>query len=225
MALFIVDSNLIVDWRQDIEDDLQDALFEEWFVSSDPGRPAWLERELANCNKSFKVLSMHHSPLFFGYHWTNWTKPSHGRNNPQKRRRLLRLLQEHGVQVIFSGHDHIYQHNVLRNSIKDSPGVEEIHFVVSSGGGVPLRNPKSAGEMERIQRYYLEEGFEVEPLMQVKVFHYCLVQVDAFEMRIQTFEVPRDADEHLRLLEEIVVPEPVVEHKSLDKANRLNVEF
>ena len=205
VALFVVDTNLIMDWRQEIEDDVQDELFEKWFVSGDPGHPAWLERALASCNKPFKVLSMHHSPLFFGYHWTDWTKPSYGRDNPQKRRRLLRLLQEHGVQVVFSGHDHIYQHNVLRHSTKDSLGVEEIHFIVSSGGGVPLRDPKSDEEMERIRQYYLEEGFEVEPLMQEKVFHYCLVQVDSSEMRIRTFEVARDGDEPPGLLEEIVV--------------------
>ena len=205
MALFVVDSNLIMDWRQEIEDDMQDALFEEWFVSGDPGRPAWLERALASCDKPFKVVSMHHSPFSFGYHWTSWIKPSYGRGNPRKRRRLLRVLREQGVQVVFSGHDHIYQHNVLRNSTDDSLGVEEIHFVVSSSGGVPLRDRKSDEEMEQIRRYYLEEGFEVEPLMQEKVFHYCLVEVDSSEMRIRTFEVARDGDARPGLLEEIVV--------------------
>ena len=206
ITLFIVDTNLIIDWKQDIEDSLQDDLFEKWFVSSDPSRPAWLERALANCSKSFKVISMHHSPLSFGYHWKDWTNPAFGRNMSQKRRRLVRLLQMHGVQVVFSGHDHIYLHNVLRSSTKDTLGAGEIHLIGSSGGGVPLRDPKSTEEIKHIQQYYLQAGFEVELLRQEKVYHYCLVRVDSSEMRIQTFEVTGDTDEHLRLLEEMVVP-------------------
>ena len=213
VALFVLDTNLIMDGKQEIENSLQDDLFEKWFVSSDPSRPAWLEQELAGCNKPFKVMSMHHPLFSFGHHWKDWMNPALGRKVPQKRRRLLRLLQTHGVQAVFSGHDHIYQHNVLRNPTEGNPGVEEIHFIVSSGGGVPLRDPKSAKEIEHIQQYYLEAAFEVKPLMQVKVFHYCLVHVDFSEMRIQTFVVARDADENHRLLEEIIIPNPVVEHR------------
>lgn len=207
VALFVVDSNLIIDQKQGIEDDRQDDLFNEWFLSGDPNHPAWLERELARCDKPFKVISMHHSPLSFGYHWRDWVNPAYGRNISQKRRQLLRLLQSHGVQVIFSGHDHIYQHNVLRNTIQSPLGVEEIHGIVSSGGGVPIRRPRSAEEVEEIRQYYIEESLEIEPSDQKKAHHYCLVHVDASQMRIQTFEVTRNNEP--RLWEEIIIPKPL----------------
>ena len=37
-AFFVVDSNLIIDQYQSIDDDEQDALFRKWFVSDDPDK-------------------------------------------------------------------------------------------------------------------------------------------------------------------------------------------
>jgi hypothetical protein len=212
VTLFVVDSSVIMDHKQDIEDEAQDELFEKWFVSSDPDRPAWLERELDRCNTSFKVVSMHHPPLSFGHHWKDWFNPAYGPDAPQKRRRLLHLFCEHGVQVIFSGHDHVYQHNVLRCSTREDTGVEVIHGIVSSGGGAPIRDPRSIRQMKEIQQYYFDEGLEVEPLMQEDIHHYCLVHVNSYEMRIQTFGVTLDTVEHPVLLEEITIPKPEVKH-------------
>lgn len=206
MALFVVDTNIALDWRGDIGDDLQDDLFEEWFVSSDPDRPAWLERELADCDKAFKVVSMHHSPFSFGPHWKDWIEPKYGRDVSQKRKLLVNLFQKHGVQVVFSGHDHIYQHNVLRNSVDNPFGVERIHFIVSSGGGAPIRAPRFTRTLRKIRQHYLQEGFDVQYSVQRRVYHYCLVRVDASQMRIQTFEVEKNRAP--RLWEEIVIPKP-----------------
>ena len=39
-------SNLIVDQYQLIDDEEQERLFREWFVSGDAAEPSWLEKEL-----------------------------------------------------------------------------------------------------------------------------------------------------------------------------------
>lgn len=204
--LFVVDSDIIIDWKDELEDGFQDELFQEWFVSDDLENPAWLERGLASSGKTFKIVSMHHSPLSFGNHWKDWKKPSFGRNGNLKRRKLIETLQKHRVQVVFSGHDHIYQHNLLSYPSDDGSGNGEIHFIVSSGGGVPLRDPKSAEEIEYIKNFYHQEGLEAANLIQEKVFHYCLVEVDSTEMRIETIKVPQDPDEPPAIIEKIIIP-------------------
>ena len=80
-----------------------------------------------------------------------------------------------------------------------------------------MRHRRSAKAMEEIAQYYLSQGFQVEPLMQEDIHHYCLVHVHPSEMRIQTFAVMPDRDEAPELLEEIVIPR--AEHASLDPTN------
>ncbi len=205
MGLFVVDSNVMIDWKGEIEDDEQDRLFAEWFVSGDPDCPGWLEDELKSCDKPFKVVSMHHCPVSFGHHWTDWISDSNGRNLSEKRKALLDLFAETGVQVVFSGHDHIYQRNVLESG--DRPE-GDIHFIVSSGGGVPLRDLTSIKEMGIIGEFYSNEGIEVMSESHFKAFHYCIVQVDSAEMQIRTYTVPQSSPEEPALLDEVVIPNP-----------------
>jgi len=207
-ALFIVDSNVIIDYRDDLSDAHQDSLFREWFISENPAKPGWLERELKRCVKPFKIVSIHHSPLTFGYHWKDWYKKKFGPNTNRKRKRLVQLFQGQGVQVVFSGHDHIYQHNVLQTAVPDSSTDNQIHFIVSSGGGVPLRSQLSEGSKNLLCQRYLTEGFNVQPIMIAEVFHYCVVNVNPDTMRIQTYAVDIDRSNEDKLVEEITVPKP-----------------
>lgn len=204
-ALFVTDSHFIVDLYHEINDAAQDELFEKWFVSSDSEEPAWLERELANCKKTFRIVAIHIPPVTVGHHFTDWTNPAFGRNNADKRDRLLRLLQQHGVQVIFSGHDHIYQHNIITWQDEGDTTAREMHFIVSSGGGVALRDLPKVATVTRLQQRYRESGLEVRSVMMEKVFHYCLVHVDSDLLRIETIEVGGKHGEIQRTLEEIVI--------------------
>jgi hypothetical protein len=52
-AIYVVDSNYILDQNQFINDSLQNQLFEKWFVSEDGS--AWLEQQLITYNKPFKM--------------------------------------------------------------------------------------------------------------------------------------------------------------------------
>ena len=47
---------------------------------------------------------MHHPPVAFAKHYKNWTDPKNGRDLLGKRRRLLTLLAEGGVQIVVSEH-------------------------------------------------------------------------------------------------------------------------
>ncbi len=209
-VLIVLDSDAIIDQYGEIEPDKQEIMFREWFVSGDnSSNPSWLEEQLENfSNKKYKIISMHHPPLTYGWHHKGWYKKSNGKNLVQKRRDLLNLLAENNVQVIFSGHEHIYQHNILKiedeNQSKENPAEDLIiHNIISSSGGVPLREKSSAGKQERFQQNYVSEGLNVVNLEYEKVFHYCLVSFDETGMKIDTYGVEPHGNYETYLLETI----------------------
>ena len=86
----------------------------------DRAQREWLEKALADSTEDWKICFFHH-PLY----------SSGGRHGSEEdlREQLEPLLIEHGVQVVFAGHEHFYER------IKPQKGI--LHFV--NGGGAKLR--------------------------------------------------------------------------------------
>jgi hypothetical protein len=84
---------------------------------------AWLERELAKADGepglAWRFAVVHHGP---------WSAGPHGPNAMLLEARVPQLLAAHKVDLIFSGHDHIYERG-------DGGAVK---YVISGGGGAPL---------------------------------------------------------------------------------------
>jgi predicted phosphodiesterase len=66
----------------------------------DPRQLAWLEKELQNAGSDWKICHFHH-PLYS-------SGARHG-SSTEIRGVLEPLLVKYGVQVVFSGHDHVYE--------------------------------------------------------------------------------------------------------------------
>ena len=195
VALFVIDSNLILDQYEDIDRSKQEALFREWFVSGNPQQPAWLERELGERTQRFKIVAMHHPPISFGKHHIDWREPNWGGNLQQKRRELLRLLGQNGVQLVVCGHEHYYEHSFLPDS--------KLHIVVSGGGGVPLRDLPSQPKIQQMLNTYRSEGLTAQLVKQAQEYHYCLITVDGAKLVIRALAVSRN--EPARLIEEFAI--------------------
>jgi len=208
VAIFKVDSDFMIDQYQFIDDEEQDALFEKWFVSGENSeQPSWLERELASRNQAFKIVVMHHPLISFGKHHLDWSKPSSGKNLRKKRQQLLDLLHKHGVQIVFSSHEHLYEHSLLRYPSKESQGEDEIHFFVSGGGGAALQTSIDTKKLETYLQNYRVEGLNNILLMkQEAIYHYCLVDIAPDKATIQVFEVTKDTTQTPRLVDEILIP-------------------
>jgi 3',5'-cyclic AMP phosphodiesterase CpdA len=87
----------------------------------DPAQLAWLDRELGDSTATWKVATFHH-PLY-----------SSGREHGSStvlRFFLEPILRRHGVDVVFSGHDHIYERVVPQHGIQ--------YFVTGGGGDVRI---------------------------------------------------------------------------------------
>ncbi len=83
----------------------------------------WLLRELQHADGEtdlkWRIAVTHHGP---------WSVGPHGPNPALVQAHVPDLLREHKVDLIFSGHDHIYDRG-------DAGGIK---YVVSGGGGAPL---------------------------------------------------------------------------------------
>jgi hypothetical protein len=199
LEIFVLNSGYIIDQYGYLDDDVQDELFQRWFVSAGgDAPPSWLERELEDCRKRYKIVAMHHGPLSYGKHYQDWLDPDNGRNCRRKRQELIALFQKHGLEAVFSGHDHLYQHNVLRFG-RD----EQMHFVIGGGGGGPLHHLLDVEEQARIQEIFREDGFDVQAVRQERVHHYWFVEVRHEEILIQVLEVTGQEGSPVRPMEEI----------------------
>lgn len=88
----------------------------------------WLERDLQRTGQFWKVAFFHHPPYPTGHH----------REDPlcaQVRAEILPVLERHGVQVTFSGHEHAYERTKpLRNGETTFPGKGMVSFITGGGG-------------------------------------------------------------------------------------------
>ena len=80
---------------------------------------AWLERDLSATDQSRKVVFLHRPP---------YSSSRHG-GDPKVRNDLEPVFVRHGVDLVFSGHDHCYERTVP---------IEGVTYVVSGGGGKEL---------------------------------------------------------------------------------------
>ncbi|MCB2210725.1 metallophosphoesterase [bacterium] len=205
-VLIVLDSNFLVDQWELIPDDEQETLYKEWFVSGEGS--SWLEQTLAKyADKPFKIVSMHHPPITYGWHWVDWYKDHFGRNLTDKRRDLLQLFADNGVQAVFSGHEHVYQHNPTH--LLSGGDTHTIHFYTSSGGGVPIRSAPPVEQVEELRYKYRQEGLGAHQPTILSEYHYCLVSVEGDRLIIDTMVVDSEDSEHeSSLFERTVIDAP-----------------
>ena len=197
-SLFVLDSSSLVDQFGYIDDSVQERLFERWFVSGAGGGPSWLERQFELYDKPFKIVAIHHPPVTFAMHYRDWHRAAYGRNLTGKRKALVDLFGRYGVQVVFSGHDHCYQHSVVHHE-----GGGKTHFLVGGGAGTPLRDIVDEDTKRAYLEAYRSEGLDVEPVISAKMYHYFVVDIERGGMNITAVEVTGNDRVPLRTIETI----------------------
>jgi hypothetical protein len=68
----------------------------------------WLEHDLAATHQKWRIVFSHHGPFAHGPHGT-WGDAA---TNQRLRTELVPVLQKHGVQLVISGHNHLYERTV-----------------------------------------------------------------------------------------------------------------
>jgi len=156
------------------------TFLDSYFSSFLPGSTQyqWLENDLANSALNWKIVVLH-SPVF--------TSGPHGKLNDQgvpaeseiaqMQMHIIPLLEKHGVTMVFSGHDHIYERSQK----------ESVYYIVAGGGGAPL--------------YDTTSNEKQNPYSQVvyNKHHYCLVEATASEFNLSVYDVKGEVLDKLNL--------------------------
>jgi 3',5'-cyclic AMP phosphodiesterase CpdA len=117
--------------------------------SMDRTQLEWIDKTLADAKEDWKICYFHH-PLY----------SNAGRHGSSIDLRLLLepIFIKHGVQVVFSGHDHIYER------IKPQQGI--VYFVSGSGGQLRKGNVRPSDEtaayFDQDQSFMLVEVTDAE---------------------------------------------------------------
>lgn len=114
----------------------------------------WLEQQLRNSSSAWKICYFHH-PLYSDGKF-------HG-PDLDLRSVLAPLFQRYGVNVVFSGHDHVYERLKPQNDI--------YYFVVGNSGALRYHNLRPSGE--------LQVGFDTDR-------DFMLIEVEGDELYFQT---------------------------------------
>jgi 3',5'-cyclic AMP phosphodiesterase CpdA len=91
-----------------------------------PGTPQreFLEQDLAASDAKWKIVFFHEPPFSFGRHGSNL----HVQTD------LVPVFERYGVDLVLSGHDHLYERLAPKNGVT---------YVVTGGGGAPLYDIKA----------------------------------------------------------------------------------
>jgi 3',5'-cyclic AMP phosphodiesterase CpdA len=113
----------------------------------------WLDERLGTSSAAWKICFFHH-PLYTSGRYRAWSRGI--------RLVLEPLLVEHEVNVVFSGHEHIYQRTELQSGIQ--------YFV--SGGAGSLRRGDGAPAS------YVARTFDAD-------YHFMLIEIDGDALHFQ----------------------------------------
>jgi predicted phosphodiesterase len=120
----------------------------------DPKQLSWLEDNLKKSKSKWKIAYFHH-PLYSNGH-------THG-SDLDLRTQLTPLFREYGVNVVFSGHEHVYE----RLKREDST----YYFILGNSGKLVKHDFRSAEGMEK--------GFDIDQ-------SFMLVEVNQDTLYFQT---------------------------------------
>jgi hypothetical protein len=128
-----------------------------------PGSPQyeWLDADLGRTQKPWKFLFFHHTWRTSSLHQGDDYDENLVRDSQQLDEGLAQLAREHGVQIVFHGHDHCYE--------RMAPSGGPISFVTGGGGSSPY--PLLIPHPDSVQFY--------------SAYHFLRVQVNGNETLVE----------------------------------------
>jgi 3',5'-cyclic AMP phosphodiesterase CpdA len=126
----------------------------------------WLEAELQRFGKKDKFVAvvLHHSPFSTGIY----------PDEKGLQKKIVPLFEKYAVDIVFSGHDHIYERQRVR----------DVTYVVTGGGGAPLH----------IQLRYSRDSAVFR-----SVHHFCIFYVSGEELVLEAYDVDLNPIDQFRI--------------------------
>jgi hypothetical protein len=127
----------------------------------DPQELSWLESELKESDARWKICFFHH-PLFTAARF-------HG-PDIDLRKQLMPLFTKYGVNLVLSGHEHVYEH------LKPQEGV--YFFVVGNSGELRLHNIRPNNDVDQVG-FDTDRDFMMMEIAKDKLYFQTISRVGA----------------------------------------------
>lgn len=162
-------------------------------IPEDSTQLAWAEAQLAGLDRrryAHVVAFFHHPAYSSGPHGGALVeRPTAG-----VRARWMPLFRKHGVSMLFTGHEHLFEHWVER--YRDAQGrTRRIDQLVSGGGGAPLYGLSGVPDLRAYAAAAPSDSVRVSQLVRPGVmpgenpYHFLLVRVDGPRASVEVIGV------------------------------------
>lgn len=161
-------------------------------IADDQKQFEWIKSQLAGIDRTRYInviVFCHQAPFSSGSHGGATVEPP----TVALRNRYMPLFNANHVRMVFSGHEHLFEHWVERYT--DPTGTHRMDLVVSGGGGAPiygytgepdLRDYLKANEASKVMLDHL-----VKPSVDrgLNPYHYIIVRVDGDRLDLEVVSV------------------------------------
>jgi hypothetical protein len=161
-------------------------------IAADDKQFEWAKSQLEGLDRTRyrHVIAFFHHPAF--------SSGPHGAARIEAptaalRARYMPLFRRHHAAILFSGHEHLFEHWVER--YEDSDGRHRLDHITTGGGGAPLYlyrgEPDLREYLKTNEAQKVSLDHVVRPGMDVgdNPYHYLLVQVDGDRIRVEVIAV------------------------------------
>ena len=161
-------------------------------IADDQTQFDWVKGQLEGLDrKQFVnvVVMFHHPPFASGPHGGAKTEPQ----SLALRNRYMPLFRTHHVKIVFTGHDHLFDHWVERYT--DSSGRHRLDLVTTAGGGAPLYGYQGEPDTTQYLRDNQSSRVSLEHLAKPgqepgdNPYHFVMVRVDGERMDLEVVGV------------------------------------
>lgn len=162
-------------------------------ISGDDRQFEWVKSQLEGLDRKryhHIVAFFHHPPFSSGPHGGAIVEPACA----GLRARYMPLFRHHRAAILFSGHEHLFEHWVER--YEDSEGHKlRLDQIVTGGGGAPLYAYRGEPDLREYLKTYIAEKVSLEHLVRPGInpgdnpYHYVLVHVDGDRIQLEVIGV------------------------------------
>lgn len=168
-------------------------------IAPDNTQFEWTRRQLEGLDRTryVNVIAFFHHPVFSsGPHGGTVVEPP----TSTLRALYMPLFRTHHVRVLFSGHDHLFEHWVERYT--DADGGHRMDLVVSGGGGAPIYTYQGEPETgayvkaNEISKVSLQHLVKPGPKTGDNPYHFVIVWVDGERVSLEVVATERGVNFH-----------------------------
>lgn len=161
-------------------------------IAGDEKQYQWVKAQLEGLDRKRYVnviVFCHQAPFSSGPHGGPKVEPP----TVILRKRYMPLFRANHVRVLFSGHEHLFEHWVEHYT--DASGLHRMDLIVSGGGGAPIYTYSGEPKLEEYLKANETSKVELKHLVKPSIdaglnpYHYLLVRVDGENLDMQVISV------------------------------------